>query len=122
MQNRECGVATQEPARGAQFHLVSGDAPPPVAPDHHVDDLMARVVEPGGNGVARPQRDLVLAGAPSSQDRDPQGPPGVVPVCVPVPVVIVPVVVEPVVAGLKRPTKIVTLSVLGIRAPALGAC
>ena len=73
VEDREGGVAAEQPPGGAELHLLAVAEPAPVALDHHVDHLVAGRPQPLGDGGARAQRDGVLAGAAAAQHRDPHG-------------------------------------------------
>ena len=74
VQRRERHVAAQQPAPGLERHRLAVSRPAPAAIDLDRHRLVPGLLQPGGYRGGRLQRDGVLAGPATGEDRDPHGP------------------------------------------------
>src|SRR5581483_10031178 len=73
VQDREGGVAAEQPAGRYQADLLSLGRPGPVTADRHLDGLVAGLAQTGCHRSRGTERDLVLARDAAGQDRDSHG-------------------------------------------------
>ena len=65
VEHGEGDVGAEQAAGRAQLDLLAVGEPAAVALDQDADDLVARLLEPGRDRLARAERDVVLRGAPA---------------------------------------------------------
>src|SRR5262249_55455559 len=73
VEHREGDVAIQQPSGRREAHRGALGAPAPLTVDGHLNRLVTRLPEAGGDRYGRAQRHLVLARRPATDHRDPHG-------------------------------------------------